>query len=313
MAAFKRLLSLCLILFCANAWAQEYGQVRAVFLGDVMLARGVETVIDEQGGDYTFPFEHIRDTLEGADLAFANLESIITSNPSGNGWWSWLMCCTFGAQPQAAPALAEVGFDVLSVANNHALDQGRDGLREGLQLLRDAGVAPVGAGENLNDAREPVFIERNGLTIAVLAYTNRGSWYNDAAWAWRSGVAWLAEENMAEDVRRAVALADVVVVSMHFGQEYQTRPNDRQRRLAQRAIDEGARLVVGHHPHVVQPLEAYGNGYIAYSLGNAVFDQSREATRTGAMLEVVFQGRDIVDIRQRSLRANDRHQPVPQP
>jgi len=72
-------------------------------------------------------------------------------------------------------------------------------------------------------------------------------------------------------------------------------------------------LVVGHHPHVVQPLEAYGNGYIAYSLGNAVFDQSREATRTGAMLEVVFQGRDIVDIRQRSLRANDRHQPVPQP
>ncbi len=254
-------------------------------VGDVMLGRSVGARLEAEGAEVAFA--GVRDILAGADIAVANLESAVgvTGAPAPKAY-------TFRAPPVAVEALALAGIDLVSLANNHSLDYGPESLAETRALLAEAGILSPGAGPNRAAAHAPATVEREGLTIAFLAYVTvpveRGG-YDPGTWDASDdtpGVAWLDIPTMAEEIAAARRDADLVVVLLHFGLEWEPEPSDAQREQARAAIDAGATLVIGSHPHVLQPLEAYGDGLIAYSLGNFVFDGFWDPANDSAILLV---------------------------
>lgn len=273
----------------ASSAPAEPRQQTLLFVGDVMLSRGVGARM-RAANDWTYPFLKVADTLRAADLAFGNLESPV-SDVGRNRHHLY----SFRADPKAIEGLTFAGFDVMSVANNHMYDWGAPALLDTLHRLRAAGIRPVGAGANDGQAHYPVLVNLNGVRLAFLAYVNVEP-HQATAGPDRPGVAWLEPERTLEDIRFARALADLVVVSLHWGVEYTRRPLKSQVALAHEMIDAGADLVVGGHPHVVQPLEEYHGRWIAYSLGNFIFDQRDPATHHGLMLEVHLAGKGITSV-----------------
>lgn len=240
-------------------------------VGDVMLARSVGDAI--LAGGPGVPFAGVAPVLQGADVAVANLECAISDRgePAPKGF-------TFRAPPSAADALVAAGIDVVSLANNHILDYGPDALSDTIAALDSRSIAHAGAGGNAARARAPAIVTRGALRIAFLSYIDvLQEWRGFDTRQWEAaeatpGVAWLNVGRVQADVAAASRVSDLVVVLMHFGIEEQYAPNDTQRAQARAAIDAGAALVIGHHPHVLQPAEWYGAGLIVYSLGNFVFD-----------------------------------------
>ncbi len=239
------------------------GAISLVAVGDLMLARDIATLMDDYGA--TYPFEHVAPILADADVTIANLEGTFTERGTAAD-----KKYTFRTPPRDAAGLALAGIDVVSMANNHALDFGPEGLHDTIAALDSAGIAHSGAGENDAAARQPAILEARGLRVAFLSFAATSDAV--AATPDADGVAWGSVDTISEDVRRARAQADVVVVSLHAGNEYADEPSDTQRLLAQAAVDAGATLVLGHHPHVLQRWEFSGPSFIAYSLGNFVFD-----------------------------------------
>jgi poly-gamma-glutamate synthesis protein (capsule biosynthesis protein) len=198
----------------------------------------------------------------------------------------------FKAEPEMIEALQVAGVDVVSTANNHARDCNGHGVEFTLDWLGQHGIAAAGSGRSAEEAHSGAVVERNGVRFGFLAYTYDQSNGNFKDIDQR--VALLDVEAMRADVARMHERADVVIVSMHAGIEYLPKPVAQQTEFAHAAIDAGARIVVGHHPHVVQPWEHYGSGVIFYSLGNLVFDQfQRVETQHGVLAEVVFSGRTL--------------------
>ncbi|HEY3315460.1 MAG TPA: CapA family protein [Bacillota bacterium] len=257
---------------------KEPGEVTLVAAGDILLDRGVAAQTKVHG--WSYPLARVASRLKSADLAFANLEGPITDR--GVGLPKQFV---FRAPPEAARALRLAGLDVLSVANNHTLDYGSVGLLDTLDQLNQESIAAVGAGKDAGEARRPKVVEADGIKLAFLAYN---VFPNEvlAPVEDEPAVAMLEPRTLAEEIAAAKGLADVVVVSIHWGEEFSRVPTKGQRDLARAAIDAGAGLVLGHHPHVLQPLEAYHGGLIAYSLGNLVFDPDRPEAAQSALLTV---------------------------
>lgn len=278
--------------------------ITLLFTGDIMLDRGVEFAVNKYGqSDWKFPFFQTREFLKRADILFGNLEGPISDKGAKVG-----SIYSFRADPEVIDGLTYAGFDILSVANNHILDYSRLAMEDTFLRLEDAGINYVGGGFSKKEARSPIIKEVKGTKIAFLAYTNAGSEYWQAGEN-NSGIAWL-DEKIADDIKIAKEKADLVVVSMHFGEEYQIQPNAGQRHFAYLAIDSGADLVVGHHPHVAQPIEQYKQGYIAYSLGNFVFDQGfSEETMKGLLLKVLVRSGKIKEVIPIDVRINNNFQP----
>ena len=180
-------------------------------------------------------------------------------------------------------------MDVVSTANNHARDQGSHGVEFTLDWLGRHHIAAAGTGASAEAAHAGTVIERNGVRFGFLAYTYDQSNGNHSDTDDRVAVMDIAR--MRDDVARLAARAEAIIVSMHAGAEYAPKSNAQQTAFARAAIDAGARVVVGHHPHVTQPWERYGEGVIFYSLGNLVFDQfQRVETQRGALADLVFEG-----------------------
>lgn len=251
-------------------------EVRLVFLGDVMLADGPGRLI-AKGRD---PFAQVADRLKQADVRVANLECVVARGGKAldKPW-------TFRAHPRVLSVLKR-HVDVVSVANNHSGDFGREAFAEMLQRLEEVGLPQVGGGRDLASAHEPHIIQRHGLKIALLGYNEFFPRHFEAGHD-HPGVAWSEDEQVLEGIRRArrVHGADLVIPFMHWGQEHELVANSRQRQLARLMIDAGADAVVGTHPHVVQDTETYRGKPIVYSLGNFVFDGFTSLdNRTGWML-----------------------------
>lgn len=250
--------------------------VRLAFVGDVMLADGPGRVL-ASGRD---PFAHVAARLRQADVRIGNLECVVARGGQAlNKPW------TFRADPAVLPVLKR-HLDVVSVANNHVGDFGREAFAEMLGHLDAQGIQRVGGGRNLSEAHRPLVLERQGLRIALLAYNEffPRSFEADVD---LPGSAWSEDERVVEDIRRARAehRVDLVIPFMHWGTEDDPVANDRQRQLARRMIEAGADAVVGTHPHVVQDAEVYRGKPIVYSLGNFVFDGFDSLShRTGWML-----------------------------
>ena len=253
--------AVALFLFASAAAPGE--PVTLLFAGDLMLADGPGQTI-AQGGDPLAPFAAI---FDAADYRIGNLEVPVASGGQPHA----TKIVTFRAEPNTLTVL-QGRFDAVSLANNHSGDYGHDAFVETMQHLANAGIAYFGGGHNLAEAHRPLWIERNGLKIAVLGYNEFKPRAFEAGANW-PGVAWSEDDRVIADIRAAKAAgADLVIPFMHWGWEKETQPTERQKALARKMIDAGAALVVGGHPHVTQGAEIYQGKPIIYSLGNFVFD-----------------------------------------
>ncbi len=276
--------------------------VTLIFVGDIMFDRGVSAKIRQVGGgDFRFPFLETNRILESADLAIGNLEGPLSDRGSDSG-----KIYSFRMSPEGLAGLSFAGFDALSLANNHIGDWGREAIADTIYRLKSAGILSFGAG-TLNETNKPVILERKGVKFAFLAFSD----FQDVApTEEKSGVAVFEEKSLKEAIYKARQEAQIIAVFFHFGEEYQKEPNERERLLAHAAVDDGADLVVGSHPHVIQPLEKYKGKYIAYSLGNFVFDQNfSEETMTAGLLKVILKGKSINQVELYRLPINNNFQP----
>jgi poly-gamma-glutamate synthesis protein (capsule biosynthesis protein) len=234
--------------------------------------------------DPASPLRDLASLLQSADLTFVNLES-----PFSDRGPVMEHGMVFKAEPEMIAGLELAGIDIVSTANNHARDCGSHGVEFTLDWLAQHNIATVGSAKTSDEVHAGTVLERNGLRFGFLAYAYDQSNGNHTDTDDR--VAVMDVKRMRGDVASLKGRADVIVVSMHAGEEYAPKPNARQVEFAHAAIEEGARVVVGHHPHVTQPWEKCGAGVIFYSLGNLVFDQfQRVETQRGALAEVIFEG-----------------------
>ncbi len=274
------------------------------FVGDVMLARGVERSVEKNGGnDWSWIFQEVT-ALRGSDILFGNLEGPISARGQNVG-----SQYSFRFDPAVADALAGAGFDVLSVANNHAGDWTRTAFTDTLDHLNRVGIIAVGGGLNAAEAKAVKIIERDGKKIGFLAASDVGpAWLT--ATPEQSGILLANDPNLAAIISAAASSVDTLVVSFHWGDEYKPVSNARQQKLARLAIDAGAKIVIGHHPHVAQEIEYYQGGLIAYSLGNFIFDQyfSPETMR-GTVLHVKLLNNQIDKVETEIAILNEYFQP----
>ena len=262
-------------------------------VGDILPARAIELSMRSKGYDY--PFGAMGSMLGDADLTFANLESPLIGDAE-SGRTTPGGTTVFRGDINFAAALKRAGIDIVSLANNHMKDQGQRGIQSTLETLNAAGVAHVGAGLDLANARALRIMEIHSssspherpIRVGFLAYNDEDvvppSYHATES---QSGTHIMDVVELKEDILAARGQVDLLIVSMHSGTEYVTaKPNDRQTTFAHAAIDAGADMVVGHHPHVLQPSELYKGKYIYYSLGNFVFDQPWPDTKQSVLVHM---------------------------
>ena len=257
--------------------------VELVAVGDIMLGRNIKTRMKTISTNYPFASDGIQSLLAGADIAFGNLECAISDRGTRQN-----KAYAFRADPGAAQALAGAGFDILCLANNHAGDYGDQALVDTLDLLEQAGIRAVGAGRNADQAYGATTLGVGALRVAFLA-NNLVPPSSFAAGDESPGSAFADTTKLISAVRHARATTDLVIVSCHWGMEYREAPTPTQKRLAQQLAEAGADLVIGHHPHVIQGVGHLERTFIAYSLGNFVFDMNVSATaQEGVALRALF-------------------------
>lgn len=254
-----------------------------IFGGDVMLSRVVNQKMTKYQ-DFTWPFKNIATELSSADLTIINLESPFTiggNHTVNTGSFS------FNADPNSIAGLKLAGIDVASLANNHLINQGVKGISDTKKILLDNNIDSVGAGLNSAEAHQPIIRQVGNVKFGFLSYAYPKD--NSIATSKRPGIAGLELNELTEDIKKLKDQKAIVIILMHAGTEYVNQPNTQQTEFARSAIDAGADLVVGHHPHWVQTTEIYKNKPIIYSLGNLIFDQmwSTETTE-GALAKITF-------------------------
>ncbi|MEZ4590652.1 MAG: CapA family protein [Chloroflexota bacterium] len=262
--------------------------VELIAVGDVMLGRGVADVAE--------PLADVAPWLRAADLTLGNLESVIVADgtpksaPAGEP-----QPIILHAPVTAVAHLTAAGFDLLSLANNHSLDFGGAGLAETAVRLQQSGITPLGIGADETAAYQPIYREVNGVQLAFLAFNGvpepvvgeplavNGEQWVRAEWEQARAVTAVAEARQQ---------ADGVIVSLHWGFEYELQADPWQETAAQALLAAGADVVLGHHPHVAQPVtvDRQSGQLVAYSLGNFVFDQLQEPTDQGLALRLFVDG-----------------------
>ncbi|PRX51032.1 poly-gamma-glutamate synthesis protein (capsule biosynthesis protein) [Prauserella shujinwangii] len=243
-----------------------------VATGDVLIhpALTEQAARDADGAgeefDYRPLFQGIRPLISRADLALCHLEVPLAEDGGPYSGYP-----QFNAPPELAGALADTGYDGCSTASNHVLDQGPDGVTRTLDALDEAGLRHTGAARSEREATTPLLFDVDGTQVGHLSYTFSFNGFTEPG-----GTPWLANELdpaavVADAEAARAAGADVVIASLHWGQEYQHDPTEEQRRLARQLLAEDSiDLLIGHHAHVVQPIERIDGEWVAYGLGNSV-------------------------------------------
>jgi len=247
---------------------QKDKETTLLAVGDIMLGRYCNVQMLKQR-NFRYPFLKTADLTSSADITFGNLEAPFVENCPTTG--TGMIFC---ARPEAIEGLKFAGFDVLSLANNHILNYGQGSLEQTQSILSSSNIlySPLSSSNNIT-MKQFNNVNYGFLSFDLVTYPNA---------------------QVIEKVKENISKGDVLIVSLHWGAEYQKEPNTHQRQLARQAVDAGAKIVLGHHPHVTQPVESYGSGLIFYSLGNFVFDQPWSTeTKKGQMTKIIFEGKDI--------------------
>ena len=269
-------------------------------VGDIMLDRGVTAAAPP--GNPTAPLRPMRRTLTGADLTVGNLESTLSENGEPQQGDD-----SFAADPSVLPALAELGIDAVSLANNHTGDYGTRALLESVAAFRGTGVRAFGAGRDLEDASRPLVLRRNGVSFGFVGFNAIGETL-PATGSQPGALSVRMPPRTGPldrgDLRHVLGLVrdlgdrvDVAVVLPHWGTQYTHVAEPIQSYVARRLARAGADLVAGGHPHWVQGLERAGGAVVAHSLGNFLFDMDfMEQTMEGVVLTATFWGERMVGI-----------------
>ena len=269
---------------------KEETKVTFLAVGDIMLSRGVarRTAIT---GDPLIPFKQLDALLKSTDFNFGNLETPISGDDGvlGRG-------LVFNAHTRDITGLVKYNFKVLNLANNHAFDQRLAGLRSTQRYLEERGLTHLGVGDNLEEAWKPKIITVKGLRIGFIGASYAS--VNDGGATRNNYVARIEDlDRLKRAINKLKSESDFIIATMHAGTEYVAKP-DPQRRLldkaqvdfARAAIDYGADLVIGAHPHWIQNMEIYSGKPIFYSLGNFIFDQHAPLTKEGLTLKIALHG-----------------------
>ena len=244
--------------------------------GDVIPAR-VVNIQATKFKNFQWPYQKVAGILKNADITFINLETpLIRDCPLINDGFK------FCGSDKNIEGLTYSGIDVASLANNHAGNYGLEAINYTAMLLRNNSILVTGQ-------NGPVYKDVRGLTFAFLGY-------NDIGYK-QEGISWADEAKIRTEIAEARKKSDVVVVTFHWGIEYQSQPNERQKFLGHLAIDSGADLVIGNHPHWVQPIEIYKDKLITYAHGNFVFDQEWSLkTKQGVIGKYTFYDNQLIDV-----------------
>ena len=261
--------------------------VRIVAVGDIMAHAPVTNAARIAGDQYDFApfFTYMFPLFAQADMLVGNLETPLAGKAARYSGYP-----AFNAPDALAIALKDAGFDLLHVANNHTLDRGWKGLERTLETLTSLNMDYVGAYQSPADRSRRILRSVNGIRLAVLGYTYglNGRKGPPRGEEWRLSL--LDAERIKADMAEARnAGAELVVLSLHWGTEYQRMPSKKDRAFMQTLLQSGADVIIGHHPHVVQPFEVFtsaaGDKGVAYSLGNFLSNQSYPHTDVGAVLD----------------------------
>ena len=273
------LAALSVLIYCSSNNKQHGQKLTILFTGDIMLGRQVGKAIIRHN-DPALPFRQIYQEISSADISIGNLECVfVDSLITGTYNHKKIL---FPAYRESAEGLTLAGFDFLSLANNHAMDFSIEGVQSTLNVLEKNSIKTIGL-----DSESPVLIKKNGFNIALFSFwmNNDGLWLVNR----KNGYTSISLDSLANEIIQAKKSNDIVVLFMHWGKEYASYPADSQKNLAHLAAQAGADLIVGHGPHQIQGIEKYGESFIAYSLGNCIFDQKYEETKIGLVLSVYFE------------------------
>lgn len=287
--------------------------VTLTFGGDIMLDRGVRiSVIKNFNNDYSALFEKL-DVLKKSDISFVNLEG-----PASDQGIDQKNLYSFRMDPSVIPALKGAGMTIVSVANNHVGDWGRDAYVDTLARLKENEILYAGGGLDKTEAETPAIIEKYGMKIGFLAFSDVGPNWMEASDE-KAGLLLANNPRFDEIIQNASKQVDYLVVSFHFGDEYKDKHNARQEYLAHKAVDNGAKIIIGSHPHVIEDTEVYSRkdctqsscaSFIAYSLGNLIFDQSWSVpTMKGMLLEIKLNRDGSMTVKKDTVQLNSAFQP----
>lgn len=268
-----------LFLLCACP-AYADGSIRLLFGGDVTMSDAYPEIapLGDVPDPCQWPFARLMPLIDQHDVFMVNLENAVTKRPDSERADKKF---TFKMDPALLCSLKSGRVQVVTIANNHVFDYGAKGLADTLKAIDAQGIGRVGAGMDLQEARRPWITEVGGKKIGFLGYGN----YSRAG-VKTPGVVYRVPEYIEQDVKKLKAQVDYVVVNFHWGVERMPQPQDEDRALAYLAIDSGADVVVGHHPHVLQPLEFYKGKPIAFSLGNFIFGGNSHGPKDAALMSV---------------------------
>jgi len=283
----KRLLFILLLFFQLPSYAQDTTRLSLLFVGDIMqhdsnIAAAYNPVTGKY--DYSACFEYVAPIIRSADLAVGNLELTLAGKPY-KGYPQ------FSAPNELAYELKRVGFDVLVTANNHSVDRGKKGIERTIDVLDTLSMIHTGTFKDSTSRATtyPLLIEKNGFRLSLLNYTY-GT--NGIPIPRPSMVNLIDTVQIKNDIQKAKGQrGDAIIVFFHWGDEYQSLPNKEQKRLTNLCFREGVKLVIGSHPHVLQPMEWRNEDdqFVVYSLGNFVSGQRPRYRDGGAMLWIDLQ------------------------
>ncbi|TCS93816.1 CapA family protein [Hazenella coriacea] len=272
-----------------TAKSQKSGEPQTVQIaafGDIMMHSPQIKAGQQSDGSYDFSsfFKEIKPYIEIADIAIGNFETTLAGSAKPYSGYP-----TFNSPDEITTTLKNAGVDVVSTANNHSMDTGPKGVVRTYQTMNEAGIKVAGTASSAEE-RKPVIIKQKGITFAFLAYTEHTNGLpvpEDRPYL----VNRIDSEQIAKDIKEAREMgAEFVCVSLHYGVEYQRQPNDMQLKVSRQALEDGADVIFGSHPHVLQPMEKVTvNGkekFIIYSMGNFVSNQKDPHTDEGIIVYV---------------------------
>ncbi len=256
-------------------------QAKMLFAGDVMMDWGIKDIIIKK--DASYPLKKLKSFLLTFDYRFCNLESPISDTGEVHTDKKYV----FLGKPRHLEMLKYADINCVSLANNHACDYSKTALLDTINNLREKGISTTGAGKDIKSAHLPVTAAINKLKIAIIAYTSIA--YDDSfAGESSPGVANAKIDLISNDIKQLRDHYDFIIISVHWGDEYSEYPNEKQIELGHAIIDNGADVIIGHHPHIFQGVEIYRGKPIFYSLGNFIFGSLNEDIRDNILVEIIF-------------------------